>query len=57
MESLIEMDKKLKKSQSKIQIQGDSEISLEKNPVIGDDEKLYTKKKILIKVFSFSRYK
>jgi hypothetical protein len=38
-------------------VQGDSEISLEKNPVIADDEKKSQTKKILIKVFSFSRYK
>jgi hypothetical protein len=38
-------------------IQGDSEISLEKKPVIGDDEKKSLTKNFLIKVFSFSRYK
>jgi hypothetical protein len=37
-------------------IQGDSEISLEKKPVIGDDEKSLTKKNSY-KSFSFSRYK
>jgi hypothetical protein len=38
-------------------IQDDSEISLEKNLVIGDDEEVIDKKKFLIKVFPFSRYK
>jgi hypothetical protein len=38
-------------------LQGDSEISLEKKTVIGDDEKKSLTKNFLIKVFSFSRYK
>jgi hypothetical protein len=38
-------------------LQGDSEISLEKKQVIGDDDKSVIDKKNLIEVFSFSKYK